>query len=176
MKKPAPSSLPETARSSFITSSLSAPPPEMMLLFPPEFHQQTATLHDLSFGMGNATMMPMFDSVSGMFVPPRTIAATSSVVTGRGRGRRGRGRGRGRGVTGCVEKGTSNTRGGMRSRARGRGGGRGLRSKAAGAIKTLTEKYLQVSAVLLYVLLQWWLRSAATSECCIAVVVEVCCY
>ena len=144
MKKPATSSVPKQKIESVhsLSSSLTAPPPEMMLMFPQEFHQQAA-LRDLSFGLGGAPMMPpMFDGVSGMFIPPPAYAATSPVAKGRGRGRRGRGRLRGRGVTGGVEKGVA--MGGVR---RGGRGGRGSRSRAAEMMKTLTEKYLLVGTV-----------------------------
>ena len=149
MKKPAASSEHKTetvqALSSSLTASLTAPPPEMMLMFPQEFHQQTAALRDLSFGLG-AGMMPMFDS--GMFIPPPPGFAASSPVVAktRGRGRRGRGRLRGRGVMAAegVEKGVA--MGGVRRGGRGRGG-RGSRSRAAEMMKTLTEKYLQVCDV-----------------------------
>ena len=153
MKKPAASSEHKTetvqSLSSSLTASLTAPPPEMMLMFPQEFHQQTAALRDLSFGLG-AGMMPMFDS--GMFIPPPPGFAASSPIVAktRGRGRRGRGRLRGRGVmaTEGVEKGVA--MGGVRRGGRGRGG-RGSRSRAAEMMKTLTEKYLQVGSVVVMV-------------------------
>ena len=118
-------------------------------MFPQEFHQQTAALRDLSFGLG-AGMMPMFDS--GMFIPPPPGFAASSPIVAktRGRGRRGRGRLRGRGVMAAegVEKGVA--MGGVRRGGRGRGG-RGSRSRAAEMMKTLTEKYLQVGSVVVMV-------------------------